>query len=83
MHQRARHHAHRKTMPIVHITLLEGRDDATVKACVKAVARAVHETLNAPLGSIRVVATETRATHWAIGDQTRDELVAVAGEKAK
>ncbi|PCE22964.1 4-oxalocrotonate tautomerase [Paraburkholderia acidicola] len=64
-------------MPIVHIALVEGRDDETVKACVKAVARTVHETLGAPLATIRVYATSTPATHWAVGEQTKDELTDV------
>jgi 4-oxalocrotonate tautomerase len=63
-------------MPIIHISLVEGRDDAAIKACVKAVARTVHETLGAPLNTIRVYATVTPATHWAVGDQTKDELSA-------
>ena len=66
-------------MPIIQISLIEGRDEATVKACLKAVARAVHETLGAPLASIRVYAMETPATHWVIGDQTKDELAAATG----
>jgi 4-oxalocrotonate tautomerase len=70
-------------MPIIHISLVEGRDADTIKACVKAVARTVHETLGAPLNTIRVYATVTPATHWAIGDQTKDELAAAAQEKGK
>ena len=64
-------------MPIVQISLIEGRDDATVKACIKAVARTIHETLGAPLASIRVIATVVPVTHWAVGDQTKDETAAV------
>ncbi|RKF49869.1 tautomerase family protein [Paraburkholderia fungorum] len=64
-------------MPIVHIALVEGRDDEAVKACIKAVARTVHETLGAPLATIRVYATSTPAAHWAVGDQTKDELAEV------
>jgi 4-oxalocrotonate tautomerase len=70
-------------MPIIHISLVEGRDADTIKACVKAVARTVHETLGAPLNSIRVYATVTPATHWAVGDQTKDELAAAAQETGK
>jgi 4-oxalocrotonate tautomerase len=68
-------------MPIVQISLVEGRDDATVKACIKAVARTVHETLGAPLASIRVIATVVPATHWAVGDQTKDETAAAAQQQ--
>ncbi|MCA8093457.1 tautomerase family protein [Burkholderia anthina] len=67
-------------MPIIHISLIEGRDDEAVKACVKAVARTVHETLGAPLHTIRVYATTTPAAYWAVGDQTKDELAANAKE---
>jgi 4-oxalocrotonate tautomerase len=63
-------------MPIVHISLVEGRDDAAIKACVKAVARTVHETLGAPLDTIRVYATTVPATHWAVGERTKDEMAA-------
>jgi 4-oxalocrotonate tautomerase len=69
-------------MPIVHISLVEGRDDAAIKACVKAVARTVHETLGAPLDTIRVYATTVPATHWAVGERTKDEMAAFP-DKAK
>jgi 4-oxalocrotonate tautomerase len=62
-------------MPIVHISLIEGRDPVAVNKCVKAVARCIHETLGAPLHTIRVIATSVPAAHWAVGDKTRDELV--------
>jgi len=52
-----------------------------VKACIKAVARTIHETLGAPLASIRVIATVVPATHWAVGDQTKDETAAAAREQ--
>jgi len=61
-------------MPIIHISLVEGRDDAAIKACVKAVARTVSETLGAPLSTIRVYATQVPGAHWAVGDATKDEL---------
>jgi 4-oxalocrotonate tautomerase len=70
-------------MPIVHISLIEGRDDDAVKACVKAVARTVHDTLGVPLESIRVYATVVPAAHWAVGDRTKDELVAALQEYDK
>jgi 4-oxalocrotonate tautomerase len=63
-------------MPIVHISLVEGRDEAAVKACVKAVARTVHEALGAPLDTIRVYATAVPAAHWAVGERTKDEMPA-------
>ncbi|WP_028216653.1 tautomerase family protein [Paraburkholderia oxyphila] len=70
-------------MPIVHISLVEGRDDEAVKACVKAVARTVHETLGAPLETIRVYATSVPAMHWAVGEQTKDELAAARHNQSR
>jgi 4-oxalocrotonate tautomerase len=61
-------------MPIVHINMLEGREPAAVSHCLKEVARVIHETLGAPLETIRVVASEVPSTHWAIGDRTRSEI---------
>ncbi|WP_020423980.1 tautomerase family protein [Cupriavidus sp. WS] len=61
-------------MPIVRIDMIAGRDAETIKHCLQEVARTVHRTLGAPLNSIRVIANELPATHWAIGDKTRDEI---------
>lgn len=60
-------------MPIVHISLVSGREEAVVKHCLKAVAQTVHETLGAPLESIRVFATPVEPAHWVVGDRAKDE----------
>lgn len=65
-------------MPIVTISIIEGRSEEAVKACLKAVAHAVHDTLGAPLESIRVIANAVPAAHWAVGDRTKDEIAAAA-----
>lgn len=61
-------------MPIVHIHLIAGRDAERVSQCIREVARTIHETLGAPLETIRVYASEVPASHWAIGDRTRAEI---------
>jgi 4-oxalocrotonate tautomerase len=61
-------------MPLIQVTLIKGRDEAVVKKFAKAVARVAHEQLDAPLNSIRVVINEVPATHWLIGDETREEI---------
>jgi 4-oxalocrotonate tautomerase len=61
-------------MPIVQISIVEGRDDAAIKRCVKEVARTVHQTLGAPLATIRVFVHQVPAAHWAVGDETRDDI---------
>ncbi len=61
-------------MPIVQIFLVEGRDQDAVSHCLKAVAKTIHDTLGAPLDTIRVVATGVHAAHWVIGDRSRAEI---------
>jgi 4-oxalocrotonate tautomerase len=61
-------------MPLVQITVVEGRDPAALKNCVKEVARTVHQTLGAPLATIRVIVHQVPAALWAVGDETRDEI---------
>lgn len=41
-------------MPLVEIHMLEGRDERTRKNLLAAVTRAVHESIGAPLPTIRV-----------------------------
>ena len=60
-------------MPIVHISLLEGRAEDKVQQCLKAVARTIHETLDAPLQTIRVYATPVSPALWVVGDRAKDE----------
>jgi 4-oxalocrotonate tautomerase len=70
-------------MPIVHLNLLEGREPALVSQCIKEIARVIHETLGAPMETIRVVASEVPSSHWAIGDRTRAEIDAAKKDAAK
>lgn len=60
-------------MPIVQITMVEGRPEEVVKRCIKQIAFAVHESLGVPVDSVRVVAITVPATHWAAGSITKDE----------
>ncbi len=61
-------------MPIVHITLVEGRSTEDVQRCLKAVTQAVQESLGAPPPTIRVFATQVPPEHYAIGGRTRQEI---------
>ncbi|MBN3808074.1 tautomerase family protein [Paraburkholderia sp. Ac-20347] len=60
-------------MPLVQISLLEGRSDELIKSCIKAVAEAVHQTLGSPYAAISVYAVEVPRAHWATGTRTKDE----------
>jgi 4-oxalocrotonate tautomerase len=70
-------------MPIVQISIVEGRDPEAVKACVKEVARAVHRTLGAPLPTIRVLVHQVPKAFWAVGDETRDDIDAAKAAASK
>jgi len=70
-------------MPMIQISLVQGRDAETVKRFIKEIARTTHEMLGAPLETIRVIVNEVPGTHWAVGDKTRDEIDAAKIEAAK
>ena len=57
-------------MPLVEITLVEGRTPEQIRALMSATTDAVVETLAAPKENVRVVIREVPATHWAAGDVT-------------
>jgi 4-oxalocrotonate tautomerase len=61
-------------MPIVQISLVEGRKPDDIKRCVRAVAAAVHDNLGAPLTTIRVTVNQIPAFCWGVGDRTKDEM---------
>ncbi len=60
-------------MPLVEVTLVEGRPPERLRALIRAVTAAVEETIGAPRESIRVVLREVPPTHWAAGDVTISE----------
>ena len=57
-------------MPLVEVTLVEGRTPAQLRDLISEVTQAVARTIDAPTASIRVLVRELPATHWAAGDQT-------------
>ena len=57
-------------MPIIEVTLVEGRPPAQLRTLITALTDAVESAVAAPRPSIRVVLREVPATHWAAGDVT-------------
>ena len=57
-------------MPIVEVTLVNGRSPEELRAMISAVTTAVFETVAAPVESIRVIIREVPTTHFAAGDVT-------------
>jgi 4-oxalocrotonate tautomerase len=74
-------------MPLVEITLVEGRAPEMLRELIHEVHEAVVRAAAAPPESVRVVLREVPATHWAAGDQTiaerRAEQAATAEQAAK
>jgi len=60
-------------MPIIRLTILEGRNDDTIEQCMRNVAHAVQKSLNIPLESIRVLVDEVPRNRFSVGDQLKSE----------
>jgi 4-oxalocrotonate tautomerase len=63
-------------MPIITISLVEGRTPAQIRAMIQAVSDAAVTTLDAPLDTINIVVNEVAARHWGAGAATLAELQA-------
>jgi 4-oxalocrotonate tautomerase len=57
-------------VPLVEVTLTEGRTPDQIRALISEVTAAVARAISAPAPNIRVVVREVPATHWAAGDVT-------------
>jgi 4-oxalocrotonate tautomerase len=53
-------------MPIATINIIEGRDDEKKEALIQKVTQAIHESLDAPIESIRVIINEMPVQHYGI-----------------
>lgn len=69
-------------MPIVQITLVEGRDTELMSECVREVARTISRVLGAPLASIRVFVHLTKPALFAVGDKTKLDVQDSAPDRA-
>lgn len=61
-------------MPLIQVTLIQGREPAVVTQCARDIARAVQKSLNVPFARIRVTVNEVPATHWLVGDRSKAEM---------
>ena len=67
-------------MPLVQITLARGRTAEQLAELGAAVTAAVHESISAPVASIRVVVNECEPELWFIGGESMAALKA-AGKR--
>ncbi|HTH97372.1 MAG TPA: tautomerase family protein [Stellaceae bacterium] len=61
-------------MPLVQITMIEGREDAAIQNCMKRIAHTIHETLGAPIETVRIIVNQVPSKQWMVGDRTREEI---------
>ncbi len=69
-------------MPLVEVTLTEGRDEQQLRSLISALTTATVETISAPIESVRVVIREVPTTRWAAGDVTIAERTALQKEES-
>ncbi|MDP9847012.1 2-hydroxymuconate tautomerase [Streptosporangium lutulentum] len=66
-------------MPLVQVTLREGRSPEQLRALISALTTAVTSTVGAPKEAVRVIISEVPPTHWAAGDVTLAERTQADG----
>ena len=70
-------------MPLVYISMMEGREPEKVEQMTRAVSEAIASTLEAPLSSVRVMVHEMKEHQYAVGGKPMREvrLERAAGEQ--
>lgn len=61
-------------MPIVQISMLEGRDEAQKKRMYTKVTQAIAESLEVPSERVRIVVQEVPKENWCIGGTSAKDL---------
>ncbi len=60
-------------MPVIQVTLTEGRSPETIRSMISELTRAMVDSGAAPKERVRVMVTEIPAEHFAAGDVTLAE----------
>ena len=66
-------------MPIVEITLIEGRTAEAKRRLIAKVTDAIEESIAAPRDSIRIILREIPALHFGAGGKTKEKAEPQAG----
>ncbi|NKF20756.1 2-hydroxymuconate tautomerase [Solimonas marina] len=61
-------------MPIIQVSMIEGRGEEKKAALVKALTEAAVDSIGAPRESVRVILNEVPNTNFGIGGKTAKEL---------
>ena len=67
-------------MPLLEVTLAEGRTPAQIRALIHELHEAVVRAIDAAPSSVRVIVREVPTTHWAAGE---DGVAQAAGDLAE
>lgn len=67
-------------MPLVEVTMVEGRRPEQIRTLISALTSAVVDAVGAPVSAVRVVIREVPDTHWSAGDVTIAERRAAEAE---
>lgn len=67
-------------MPIIQVTLVQGRDEQKVQRFIRELAKVAHAELDAPMSAIRVMVTEVPPQRFAVGNVLKSDPV--EGSKA-
>ena len=70
-------------MPLIEVTLVEGRSPEQLRALIRGLTRAAADAVDAPVTNVRVVVREVPATHWAAGDVTIAERTAQSTDQER
>jgi 4-oxalocrotonate tautomerase len=60
-------------MPIIQVSLIEGRDAPAKERLIRELTRAAVDALDAPIASVRVILQEVPAAHWGAGGVSKAE----------
>ena len=58
-------------MPLIDVTMIEGRSAEKKRALIKELTDAAERALEAPRASIRVILREVPAAHWGVGGEPK------------
>ena len=54
-------------MPLIQVTLIEGRSDDAKTALIHGITEATVQAIGAPREAVRVILQEVPALHWGVG----------------
>lgn len=60
-------------MPLIQVTLVEGRSAEAKRALMEELTDAAVRTIAAPRDSVRVILTEVPPEHWAVGGRPKSD----------